>query len=246
MTPSKQEIKDLLNLRLLSQVKGYLEEKLAALREEFLDRLANLQLQKGERGEPGPKPVAGVDYPIPQDGQDYVLTEADKQEIASKIEVPVVEKVVEKTVIKEQPIVTEITKEVAVGDSAEDLRNKLELLADEERLKIEAIHNLREELDKLHQEIEAARQAKTGGGTSAMGVAQAFKWILKTEQPSGAIDGLNTEYTVSKSIFAVLSFSLNGEVIAQLPNYTISGKKIIFSSALPAAYSGKDFEIKYV
>jgi hypothetical protein len=47
-------------------------------------------------------------------GDDYVLTDEDRADIASKIEVPVVEKVIEKTteVIREQPIVkTEIIKE---------------------------------------------------------------------------------------------------------------------------------------
>src|SRR3990167_7289806 len=40
-------------------------------------------------------------------GDTYVLTEDDKKEIANKIDVPVVEKVIERVeVIKEQPIVT--------------------------------------------------------------------------------------------------------------------------------------------
>lgn len=85
-----------------------------------------------------------------------------------------------------------------------------------------------------------------GGGTSAMGVAQAFKNILHTEEPVGDIDGVNTTYTVSHTIFAVLAFSLSGEVIPQIPNYTIAGKTITFSPALPAAYAGRDFEIKYI
>lgn len=85
-----------------------------------------------------------------------------------------------------------------------------------------------------------------GGGVTNQRIQQAFKYILKTEQPVGAIDGANTEYTVSQPIFAVLAFSLNGEVVAQLPNYTIAGNKVTFSSALSSDYAGKDFEIKYV
>lgn len=105
-----------------------------------------------------------------------------------------------------------------------------------------------EELKKLREQIErlAQRPIGRGGGTSAMGVAQAFKYILKTEEPVGDIDGVNKTYTVSQPIFAVLSFSLNGETIAQLPNYTISGRTITFASALPSAFSGKDFEIKFI
>ena len=37
------------------------------------------------KGDPGYTPIKGVDY---FDGKDYVLTEADKQEIADMIEVP--------------------------------------------------------------------------------------------------------------------------------------------------------------
>lgn len=82
--------------------------------------------------------VALIDQLIPEvedgeDGVDYVLTEADKAEIASKIEVPVVKQIVEKhEIIREQPIVTEITKEVtkevAVTDNAEQIASKLNSL----------------------------------------------------------------------------------------------------------------------
>lgn len=63
-----------------------------------------------------------------EDGTDYVLTPQDKEEIASMIEVPIVEKIIEKTeVIKEQPItrITNEIKEVAVGDTPEVLVEKL-------------------------------------------------------------------------------------------------------------------------
>lgn len=105
---------------------------------------------------------------------------------------------------------------------------------------------LNEEVEKLKEIINEVKERPTASGVSNLRIQQAFKYILKTEAPSGAIDGVNTEYTVSQPIFAVLSFSLNGEFIAQLPNYTISGRKIIFSSAIPSVYSGKDFEVKYI
>lgn len=100
--------------------------------------------------------------------------------------------------------------------------------------------------EKIIQAVLERMPQARGGGTSAIGIANAAKYFVKTEEPVGVIDGVNTNYTVSKTIFAVLSFSLNGEFIAQLPNYTISGKTVTFSTALPLAYSGKDFEIVYV
>jgi hypothetical protein len=100
---------------------------------------------------------------------------------------------------------------------------------------------------KEHTEaIEELKKRPTGGGVTNLRIQQAFKYILKTEAVQGTIDGANTTFTVSQPIFAILSLSINGEVVAELPNYTISGNTIEFSSAIPAAYSGKDFEAKYV
>lgn len=73
-----------------------------------------------------PKPKDG------EDGKDYVLTEKDKKDIAKEIKVPVVEKIVEKTeVIKEQPIVTEVVKEVAVSDTPKEIQKKVLTLKEE-------------------------------------------------------------------------------------------------------------------
>ncbi len=84
------------------------------------------------------------------DKHKYVLTEQDKEEIATlavmNLEIPVVEKVIEKVqVIKEQPIVTEVTKvtnqikEVAIPETPIEIRDKLEFLKEDERLDISAI-----------------------------------------------------------------------------------------------------------
>lgn len=129
-------------------------------------------------------------------------------------------------------------------DTAFDVRNKLELLENEERLRIEAIRDLREELDEIKKDIMA--KPSGGGGVTNARISQAFKYILKTEQPSGDIDGANTDYTLTNPIRAIVSMSLNGEFIAQIPNYTISGNTISFSTALPAVYSGKDWEVTYI
>lgn len=127
-------------------------------------------------------------------------------------------------------------------DTPIQVRDKLETIKEEkEKLKIEAISELRKELDELK-----ARPVGRGGGTSAIGVAQAFKYIGKTEALVGAIDGANTTYSVSSNIWWVACLVVNGEVVAQLPNYTISGRTITFSTALPAVYSGKDVEIKFI
>ena len=74
-------------------------------------------------------------------GKDYVLTAKDKKEIAKSIEVPVVEKIVE-TIVEKQPIVTNEIKEVAVTDTSEKIKEKLESLKGDGRLDAKAIKNL--------------------------------------------------------------------------------------------------------
>lgn len=110
---------------------------------------------------------------------------------------------------------------------------------------LKEIKDLEAKYEELDKKI-ATLPRGTGGGVTNMRIAQAFKYILKTEQPVGTIDGVNTTYTLSQPIFAIFALTLNGETIAQLPNYTIKHRTITFSSALPAAYSGKDFEAKYI
>ena len=129
-------------------------------------------------------------------------------------------------------------------DMAEDVRNKLELLDGEDRLDKKFIKGFGE-LEKEIEELKK-RPIGRGGGTSAIGVAQTFKYIAHTEAPTGDIDGANTTYTVKVDIWWIAGFTLNGENIAELPNYTFANKVITFSTALPAAYSGKDFEVKYI
>ncbi len=124
-------------------------------------------------------------------------------------------------------------------DSAEQMRDKLESLEGDERIDKSAIKGLEDELKRIES-------LPRGGGTSAMGVRQAFKLIAHTEQPTGLIDGANLTYTLKNDVWWLAGFTLNGEQIAQLPNYTIAGRTITFATALPADYSGKDFEVKYI
>lgn len=102
---------------------------------------------KGEKGDPG------------DDGKDYVLTEKDRAVIASKIKVPIVEKIVELTeVIHETPIVTNEIMEVAVAETAEQIRDKLESLKKDNRLDKSAIKGLSELLDKSDRAISILDQ----------------------------------------------------------------------------------------
>ena len=103
-----------------------------------------------------------------------------------------------------------------------------------------------EELEKKIEELTNRPVGRLGsGGTSAPGVATALGFIGKTETPTGDIDGVNTVYTVLKPINFIFSYMLNGEAVGS-GNYTIAGNTITWATAPPAAYSGKDHEIRYV
>jgi len=103
------------------------------------------------------------------------------------------------------------------------------------------------EIKKLKKEIEELKKRPSGGGgTSAIGVAQTFKYIAHTEKPSGTIDGANKVFTVTKNIFWVAGFTISNQQIAELPNFTYVGKTITFTEAIPAVYATKDFEIKFI
>ncbi len=61
-----------------------------------------------------------------QPGNDYIITEKDKEEIASKVKVPIVEKVIERIeTIREVPIVTENVVEKALKDTSEEIVDKV-------------------------------------------------------------------------------------------------------------------------
>ena len=143
------------------------------------------------------------------------------------------------------PTMGEILENVTLPEEekVEVTRDKLEALEGNERLKvkIEDVGGLEKDLEELKK-----RPVGRGGGTSAIGGAQAFKYIAHTEKPSGAINGSNVTYTVLVDIWWIAGFTLNGENIAELPNYTFVNKVITFTTALPAVFAGKDFEIRYI
>lgn len=120
---------------------------------------------KGEKGDkPTDEEIISLIKPLipePINGEDYILTEKDKKEIAKSITVPVVEKVIEKTeVIKEQPIVTNEIKEIAKYETGEQI---IEKINNDEISKIK-----KEKVEGLDDEFNAVRDTISniprGGG----------------------------------------------------------------------------------
>lgn len=129
-------------------------------------------------------------------------------------------------------------------DMAEDVRNKLEVLTGDERLGRKAISGLEKLIKEMILKHAPRQLGGRGGGHTDMGVQHSLGRLVKTETPTGTIDGANTAFTTTQPIFAVTSYMLNGEVVGSV-NYTIAGNKITWGTAPPAAYSGKDHEIIY-
>jgi len=138
-------------LEKLNELTGKIDELLLEAKEEI--EIIKDTVKDGEDGIDG------------ENGEDYVLTEQDRKEIASKIEVPIVEKetIIEKTeVIKEQPIVTNEIKEVAKYETADEMATKLNTL--EEKVEKKVIKGLGKELTNIRKVISDIKCAKIGGG----------------------------------------------------------------------------------
>jgi len=88
-------------------------------------------------GKDGYTPIKGKDYfdgDKGDPGKDYILTEKDKKDIVSKIEIPVVEKIIEKVeTIIEKPITIDKTKtvikEISKYEDADTIATKLNTLS---------------------------------------------------------------------------------------------------------------------
>ena len=146
-------------------------------------------------------PIAGVDFPLPKNGEDYKLTPKDKLEIANLIDVPIIEKVVERTeVVKEQPIITEITKqetkEVAKYEEPLAIADKLNTL--EEKVDRKVIKGLDKELFAMKKNISEAKRQKGGGGGSGGG-----GYPVKTYDISSQLNGVLKTFTIPRNKYVI-------------------------------------------
>lgn len=172
---------------------------------------------------------------VPKDGKDYVLTEKDKEVIASKIKVPVVEKVIEKVeVIKEQPIITQQIREIAFYEEPDKIADKLKNFK-KAWIELSQIEGFEEymrgfgesflqqaksfvprSLDSLY---DVAVRGKITDGQSLIWNAAQQKWIpgtgassgsLDVETPVGTQNDSNVTFTVSNT---PVFLTMNGQVL---------------------------------
>jgi hypothetical protein len=192
---------------------GAIVEELLRLLEEFKGLPKGDKGDKGDQGAQGEKgdkgdPGQGID------GKDYTLTEKDKQAIASKIKVPVVEKVIERVeVIKEQPIVTNNVREIAFSDTPEQIVEKLKTLQ-KTWLEVSAIEGFEEYMRGFGAQFMTQVQSFIPRALTSLYDVEASptdgqvlswnnskkKWVASTASSSGGVsDGDKGDITVSAS-----------------------------------------------
>ena len=100
-------------------------------------------------------------------------------------------------------------------------------------------------IDELEKKIDDMPTRRLGGTGGDANVAYSLNRLVKSETPSGAINGSNTAYTLTRIPKVILSFYING-IFIHPAEYTQVGTTITFSTALPSSLSGKGFTITFV
>ncbi len=139
------------------------------------------------------------------------------------------EKTIIRKVIKEVPLVTNEIKEVALYEKAEVIRDKLESLPDGEKLKIEAVENLREELDDLKKIRSVGRSF---GGVSPAAVKSSITNIDISSQ----LNGVLKTFSLGQSVHSIMGVhgSAFPFIFRPTVDYTNTGNTITFTSEIEA------------
>ena len=208
-------------LSIVEDVKKELVEKMDALilqkgdKGDKGDSIVGAKGDKGDRGKDGKNgndghtPVAGIDFPLPKDGEDG------------------------------QSIVGPAGKDADIKELEKNLpqfgiafRDGLELLPNGEKMKIDAIEDLREELEKIRQ-----IKGTLGRAMGPSVITPRPLWgITASSNPSfsGSINGTNKDFTLPEAPTKNgLALFLNGVRMREgsSNDFTLSGKTVSFLNA---------------
>jgi hypothetical protein len=129
-----------------------------------------------------------------------------------------------KELAKRIPKIEEIENKLPV--LGQPIRDSLELLEEGDRLKIEAVDGLREELDAIKKQAK-----KSGSGAVALPVSH---WPI---HETFTMDGIATTVTLREAIAAqgtaIFGARYNGQVLDLTTHYTVDGNKITFVGFTP-------------
>ncbi len=165
-------------------------DEIESIATEALTISEEVKKMQGNKGNDGYTPVKGVDYIDGKDGENYILTDLDKLEIAKSIKVPIVEKVIEKITVKEIPIITnEIVKEINTVEVAVLDEAIVAYLED----KIETVNKLAKTTAKINSKMNdgiglVVRQLQAGTGVTIDNTNQEYP-IISASTGSGDVVG---------------------------------------------------------
>lgn len=154
-----RKAEELQNPDVLAEVVLDIEEDVEEMEVKIEQIKEIAETTKKEKGEKGDKhtdeEVIELIKPLipePIKGDNYILTDKDKKDIASSIKVPIVNKIIEKTeVIKEIPIITNEVKEVAKTDTGEQIVDKI-------NLQPKKIESSKLDLSKVEKDIKELKE----------------------------------------------------------------------------------------
>lgn len=199
---------------------------------------AFFSMLKGDKGDtPTPQEITKLIKPlIPKpikgdkgdEGDAYILTSEDKQDIARTITVPVVEKVIEKTeVIREQPIVTNEVKEVALKDSPDEVVEKVNQST--KQISTRRIEGLSDIVESVNQIVRNPVGQTTGGANQIVVQDEGTRVsdFYTTLNFVGA--GVTASY-LGNGIIAITIPGGSGTVYTETPSGTINGSNVTFTT----------------
>ena len=179
------------------------------LNNTIIKKISNIKVRDGKDGKDGAKGERGESPAIDTDQIAQKASEIVRDEL-----LPLIPDIL--TIMKELP------------QAGEVIRDGLELLPKGDKLKIEAIENLAEELEELRK--LRTRNFGGGGGLSANALALHF---INDETPSGLINEINTDFVLNYTPSPTDSLKVyrGGARQRITEDYTLSGKTITFLTA---------------
>lgn len=221
------------------------EKKLFATKDELEKSIKEIELipgikgDKGEKGEKGDMPVAGVDYPLPKDGERGPvgpMGPSGKDGVDGKDAPPVdINSIVVEATTKAtetlKPLIPTIEQvELDLPKLGAPIRDALELLQGDDRLDKSAIKGLEELIKELRAEI-GKRPIYVGGSSGGGRITYSYDTL------SDFFDGSTKTFSLP-SFWRIIAVHLSSvpNILRPTIDFTIDGslKKITFTDQIDA------------
>lgn len=222
-------------LALLKKIQDKTDKLISSSKDEMKKLLSEVEFKKGDTGEIGKQGIQGKDGQDGKNGKDgkdgqdgkdgkngtngLNGQDANPTQIiaeASRIALDALKPLI--------PTISQIEQDLPI--LGQEIRNSLEILPEGEKLKIEAVENLRKELDDLEKKILAKTASFIGGG----GVG---KHNTEVYDLSDSLDGITTTFNLP-AMYKVLRVESTSAPIVFRPNvdFTWTNTSVTFTSQI--------------